>query len=56
MLPRIWNVEEKESRMDLGFGRFQFDFVREEDINKIMKIKPFTLTPYVIIGKIGVKG
>lgn len=31
-LPKIWNLEEKVVGMDLGLGRFQFDFDAEEDI------------------------
>ncbi|ESQ51095.1 hypothetical protein EUTSA_v10022993mg [Eutrema salsugineum] len=41
MLPRIWKVEERVAGADLGLGRFQFDFDREEDIVEIMKMEPF---------------
>ncbi|ESQ50134.1 hypothetical protein EUTSA_v10002297mg, partial [Eutrema salsugineum] len=41
MLPRIWKVEERVAGADLGLGRFQFDFDREEDIAEVMKMEPF---------------
>ncbi|ESQ50297.1 hypothetical protein EUTSA_v10002274mg [Eutrema salsugineum] len=41
MLPRIWKVEERVAGADLGLGKFQFDFDREEDIQEVMKMEPF---------------
>ncbi|ESQ44712.1 hypothetical protein EUTSA_v10003397mg, partial [Eutrema salsugineum] len=38
MLPRILKVEDKVAGMDLGRGRFQFDFESEEDIKEVMKM------------------
>ncbi|ESQ46518.1 hypothetical protein EUTSA_v10000620mg [Eutrema salsugineum] len=44
MLPRIWKVEERVAGADLGLGRFQFDFDKEEDIIEIMKMEPVSIT------------
>ncbi|XP_024016583.1 uncharacterized protein LOC112089946 [Eutrema salsugineum] len=41
MLPHIWKAEERVAGADLGLGRFQFDFEREEDITEVMKMEPF---------------
>ncbi|ESQ44683.1 hypothetical protein EUTSA_v10003335mg, partial [Eutrema salsugineum] len=41
MLPRIWKMEERVAGADLGLGKFQFDFDREEDIKEVMKMEPF---------------
>ncbi|XP_024010413.1 cilia- and flagella-associated protein 251-like [Eutrema salsugineum] len=41
MLPRIWKVEERVAGADLGLGRFQFDFDKEENIAEVMKMQPF---------------
>lgn len=35
MLPRIWNVEGRAVGVDLGLGRFQFNFELEEDIVEV---------------------
>ncbi|KAJ4885705.1 Zinc knuckle CX2CX4HX4C protein [Raphanus sativus] len=40
-LPKIWKVEDRVLGTDLGFGKFQFDFEREEDIETILKLQPF---------------
>ena len=34
-------MEERVAGTDLGFGRFQFDFVEEEDIETVLKAQPF---------------
>ncbi|KAL0729774.1 hypothetical protein Bca4012_025867 [Brassica carinata] len=41
MLPKIWQVEGRAVGVDLGLGRFQFDFDLEEDIVELMKMEPF---------------
>ncbi|EOA18149.1 hypothetical protein CARUB_v10006615mg [Capsella rubella] len=41
MLPRIWQLEDKVVGADLGLGRFQFDFEREEDIEEVFKMELF---------------
>ncbi|ESQ33255.1 hypothetical protein EUTSA_v10005429mg [Eutrema salsugineum] len=38
MLPRIWKVEDRVARADLGLGRFLFDFHPEEDIMQVLKM------------------
>ena len=40
-LPKIWKMEEKVTGIDLGFGRFQFDFKTEEDLQAVLKQQPF---------------
>lgn len=41
MLPKIWKVEDRVAGTDLGLGRFQFDFVEEEDIETVLRAQPF---------------
>ncbi|ESQ47391.1 hypothetical protein EUTSA_v10028246mg, partial [Eutrema salsugineum] len=41
MLPRIWKLEDRVAGADLGMGKFQFDFKKEEDIKEVMKMEPF---------------
>lgn len=43
LLPKekIWNVEGRVQGMNLGNGRFQFDFDTEEDMNKILDKRPW---------------
>ncbi|CAA7019692.1 unnamed protein product [Microthlaspi erraticum] len=36
MLPRVWHVEGKVARVDLGLGRFQIDFDEEKDILEVL--------------------
>ncbi|XP_048605824.1 uncharacterized protein LOC125583232 [Brassica napus] len=38
--PRIWNVEGKVRGNNLGDGRFQFDFDKEEDLLKVLNKRP----------------
>ncbi|KAG2282233.1 hypothetical protein Bca52824_053453 [Brassica carinata] len=40
-LPKIWKLEEKVVGTDLGFGKFQFDFEEEEDMEGVLKLQPF---------------
>ncbi|XP_048623655.1 uncharacterized protein At4g02000-like [Brassica napus] len=38
--PRIWNVEGKVRGLNLGNGRFQFDFDKEEDLQMVLNKRP----------------
>ncbi|RID65762.1 hypothetical protein BRARA_D00940, partial [Brassica rapa] len=38
--PRIWNVEGKVCGLNLGNGRFQFDFYSEEDLQMVLNKRP----------------
>ena len=40
-LPKIWKLEEKVTGTDLGFGKFQFDFKTEEDLEGVLKHQPY---------------
>lgn len=40
-LPKIWKLEDRVVGTDLGFGKFQFDFQTEEDIQMVMMNQPF---------------
>ncbi|CAA7042877.1 unnamed protein product [Microthlaspi erraticum] len=40
-MPRFWKMEERVAGADLGMGRFQFDFDKEEDIKEVFKLEPF---------------
>ena len=40
-LPKIWKLEERVTGMDLGFGKFQFDFKTEEELEGVLKQQPF---------------
>nr|VDD65012.1 unnamed protein product [Brassica oleracea] len=40
-LPKIWELEERVTGIDLGFGKFQFDFKTEEDFEAVLKQQPF---------------
>ncbi|KAL0854150.1 hypothetical protein Bca101_059302 [Brassica carinata] len=48
MLPRIWQVEGRVVGTDLGRGRFQFAFEREEDIVEVLKMGPFHFDSWMI--------
>ncbi|KAL0695620.1 hypothetical protein Bca4012_062800 [Brassica carinata] len=48
MLPKIWKVEDRGAGTDLGLGRFQFDFVEEEDIETVLKSQPFHFDYWMI--------
>lgn len=47
-LPRIWNVEERVAGADLGMGRFQFNFDKEEDILEVLKMEPFHFDSWML--------
>ena len=38
--PRIWNVEGRVRGLNLGNGRFQFDFDKEEDLQMVLNKRP----------------
>lgn len=40
-LPKIWKLENMVTGSDLGFGRFQFVFEREEDIEVVLRNQPY---------------
>lgn len=40
-LSKIWKLEERVVGSDLGFGKFQFDFDKEEDIEGVLKLQSF---------------
>lgn len=40
-LPKIWKLEDKVVGRDLGMGKFQFDFGKEEDMEGVLKLLPF---------------
>uniref|UniRef100_M4FAK1 DUF4283 domain-containing protein n=1 Tax=Brassica campestris TaxID=3711 RepID=M4FAK1_BRACM len=40
-LPKIWKLEERVTGTDLGFGRFQFDFMTEEELEAVLKQQPY---------------
>lgn len=41
MLPKIWKVEERVTGADLGMGKFQFHFEKEEDIETVLEMQPY---------------
>ena len=41
MLPKFWKMEKHVIGADLRLGRFQFDFVNEEDIEEDLKLQPY---------------
>lgn len=43
MLPKakIWDVEGRVQGINLGNGQFQFDFDNEEDMNKVLRKRPW---------------
>ncbi|KAG2299375.1 hypothetical protein Bca52824_035847 [Brassica carinata] len=41
MLPKIWHLEEKVVGVDLGMGKFQFHFEKEEDIFNVLEMQPY---------------
>ncbi|KAF8083290.1 hypothetical protein N665_0784s0004 [Sinapis alba] len=48
MMPKIWKVEDKVVGTDLGLGRFQFDFDREEDIDEVLRMQPYHFDYWMI--------
>lgn len=47
-LPKIWNLEDQMVGTDLGLGKFQFDFQREEDIEGVLKLQPYHFDYWMI--------
>ncbi|XP_013605990.1 PREDICTED: uncharacterized protein LOC106312858 isoform X2 [Brassica oleracea var. oleracea] len=41
MLPKIWKIEDRVAGVDLGHGKFQFDFEMEEDIEVVLRMQPY---------------
>lgn len=40
-VPKIWKLEDRVVGKDLGFGKFQFDFETEEDIEAVLQLQPY---------------
>ncbi|CAN7131385.1 hypothetical protein BRARA_H00372 [Brassica rapa] len=40
-LLKIWKLEERVTGTDLGFGKFQFDFRTEEELDVVLKHQPY---------------
>ncbi|WZY94960.1 hypothetical protein YC2023_067289 [Brassica napus] len=40
-LPKIWKLEERVTGSDLGFGKFQFDFMTEEELDAVLRQQPY---------------
>ncbi|XP_033137251.1 uncharacterized protein LOC108869592 isoform X1 [Brassica rapa] len=40
-VPKIWKLEDRVVGTDLGFGKFQFDFETEEEIETVLKLQPY---------------
>ncbi|KAL0657150.1 hypothetical protein Bca4012_077734 [Brassica carinata] len=49
LLPRarIWNVEGRARGTNLGNGRFQFDFDKEEDLNMVLNKRPCHINQWI---------
>lgn len=47
-LPKIWNMVDQVTGKDLGLGRFQFDFEREEDIEGVLRLQPYHFDYWMI--------
>ncbi|RID62896.1 hypothetical protein BRARA_E01937 [Brassica rapa] len=41
MFPKIWKMEERVTAADLGMGKFQFHFEKEEDIETVLEMQPY---------------
>ena len=48
MLPKIWKVEKRVVGADLGMGRFQFHFDKEEDIVAVLEMQPYHFDYWMI--------
>lgn len=40
-LPKIWKLEDRITGKDLGLGKLQFEFEKEEDIEGVLKHQPY---------------
>lgn len=40
-LPKIWGLVDRVTVKNLGLGKFQFEFEREEDIEGVLKLQPY---------------
>lgn len=48
-LPKIWKLEKHVTGKDLGLGKFQFDFEKEEDIEGVLKLQPYHFHYWMIM-------
>ncbi|KAG2246934.1 hypothetical protein Bca4012_090102 [Brassica carinata] len=50
LLPRarIWNVEGRAREVNLGNGRFRFDFDKEEDLNMVLNKRPCHFNHWIL--------
>ncbi|CAN6860601.1 unnamed protein product [Brassica oleracea] len=48
MLPKIWKIEDRVAGVDLGHGKFQFDFEMEEDIEVVLRMQPYHFDYWMI--------
>ncbi|KAF8053047.1 hypothetical protein N665_1471s0002 [Sinapis alba] len=48
MIIKIWKAEDRFFGVDLELGRFQFDFIQEEDIEEILNLHPYHFDYWVI--------
>ncbi|KAJ4889263.1 Uncharacterized protein Rs2_29011 [Raphanus sativus] len=47
-LPMIWKLEDRVVGKDLGHGKFQFEFEKEEDIEGVLKLQPYHFDYWMI--------
>ncbi|KAJ4889353.1 hypothetical protein Rs2_29101 [Raphanus sativus] len=47
-LPKIWGLVDRVTGKDLGLGKFQFEFEKEEDIEGVLKLQPFHFDYWMI--------
>ncbi|KAJ4889995.1 hypothetical protein Rs2_29743 [Raphanus sativus] len=51
-LPKIWKLEDRVVGKDLGLGKFQFEFEKEEDIDGVLRSQPYHFDYWMIaLGK-----
>lgn len=46
---QFWNLEDRVSGMELGQGKFQFSFIREEDLQLVLSWSPFHFKHWMFI-------
>ncbi|KAJ4890492.1 hypothetical protein Rs2_30240 [Raphanus sativus] len=47
-LPKIWKLEDRVIGKDLGLGKFQFEFEREEDMEGVLRHQPYHFDYWMI--------
>lgn len=47
-LPKIWKLEDRVIGKDLGLGKFQFEFEKEEDMEGVLKLQPYHFDYWMI--------